>query len=192
MSGQAALGLLIYVQLRRWRDTRPSVWPKIWLTQFIHVVHYIWRHLSLKLVCLAIRLQQIVYSRQSMQVLGHVRLCKIKLSHALCCLHINKKLWERRWHIWVLMFLSLCLPPRLPLSCLLQVYGIGWNREAPAHVFQQDAPHIQQYKLVYFYSKMNSWLSEMLVHQAGWNQPIKVQHSDYLIKQKLQYHNLKI
>lgn len=49
-----------------------------------------------------------------------------------------------------LIFWSLCPPhppSRVPLSPLLQVHGVGWDREAPAQVFQQDAPHLQQYVL---------------------------------------------
>lgn len=56
----------------------------------------------------------------------------------------------------LLVFVSSPPPSRVPLSPLLQVHGVGWDREAPAQVFQQDAPHLQQYVLHHPYGPVKT------------------------------------
>lgn len=85
-----------------------------------------------------------------MQVWGHAGPRQIKLPPAPLLVYMRP--WKVRRNTGTPYSCScFCVcPRRLPLSSVLQVYGIGWDWEAPADVFQQDAPHIQQYDLVLF------------------------------------------
>lgn len=53
--------------------------------------------------------------------------------------HVGPRQDENASRSWF----SLCAR-RLPLSPVLQVHGVGRDREAPTDMFQQDAPHVQQ------------------------------------------------
>lgn len=80
--------------------------------------------------------------------LGHARSnCPTPFCLFIC---VHEKLEERPCTPGYSCSCFCVCPRRLPLSSVLQVYGIGWDWEAPADVFQQDAPHIQQYDLVLF------------------------------------------